>query len=59
MENLEYKWKKSLTDINRRRENNLYQNKNHTQEIQVQRQAHQKAQKKESNAVQAVQTRAV
>lgn len=37
----------------------MFQNKNHTQKIQVQRRAHQKAQKKENNAVQAVQTRAV
>lgn len=51
MKNLEYKWNKSLTAINSRRENNLYQNKNHTQKIQVQSRAHQKAQKKENNAV--------
>lgn len=50
MKNLEYKWK-SLTDINGRRENNLYQNKDHTQKIQVQRRAHQKAQKKENKTI--------
>lgn len=50
MKNLEYKWK-SLTDINSGRENNLYQNKDHTQKIQVQRRAHQKAQKKENKTI--------
>lgn len=32
MKNLEYKWK-SLTDINSGRENNLYQNKDHTRKF--------------------------